>query len=173
MARIFSLVIATLTVIAIVILVAGYTSNPSYKDSVTVPLQYSPELVWQQLIDVKGAPLKKSDVASVEVVDQYGKLLAWRENLKGGGYRVYRMNEWVENRRLVIEMTESSYGLTGVWTFRLSHSPEGTDVQIGEESVLDDIKTRGIRYFLGRDHDLLAWSKYLRVGLTQQLLATP
>ncbi len=173
MTRIFSLVIATLTVIAIGILIAGYASNPSYKDSSTVPLQYSPELVWQQLIDVKSAPQKKSDVVSVEVVDQYGKLLAWKEHLKSGGYRVYRMNEWVENKRLVIEMTESSYGLTGIWSFQLTRTSEGTDVLIQEESTLDNIKSRGIRYFLGRDHDLLAWGKYLRVGLTQQLLATP
>jgi hypothetical protein len=173
MLRVLSLVLAILIITALCILGAGYLSTPAYSDSLYVDIGYNPDLVWAELVNVENAHLKKSDVRSVEIIDRYGKLLAWQEDLKNGGYRIYRMNERDEGRRLVVELTESSYGLTGIWTFQLQRSIIGTELLVKEESTLTDIKTRGIRYFLGRNHDLLVWVKYIRVGLTERLLTTP
>lgn len=173
MSRVLSLLLAVLLFIGFCILGAGYATNPAYSESIIVNLQNTPDLVWAELIDVESARIKKSDVESVEIVDRYGKLLAWRESLTNGGYRLYRMNERLEGKRMVIELTDSSYGLTGTWTFQLSRAADGTELVIKEESTLTDIKVRGMRYFTGRNHDLLVWVKYIRVGLVQRLISTP
>lgn len=173
MFRVLSLVLAVVLIVVLSVLGAGYLSEETYVDSLYVDVGYNPDLVWAELIDVENAHLKKSDVTSVEIVDRYGKLIAWQENLRDGGYRVYRMNQREEGKRIVFELTESSYGLTGIWSFQLQRSITGTELLIKEESKLTDIKTRGIRYFLGRNHDLLVWVKYIRVGLTERLLTTP
>ncbi len=172
MLRVVSLVLSFLVVAGIAILVAGYITPATYQDSAYLDVTFTTEVTWDQLLDVKNATRKKTDVESVEIVDQYGKLIAWQENLKNGGYRIYRMLEVVENKRLVIELTESSYGLTGIWSFDLEKTTNGTTIVVSEESELTDIKFRGWRYFFGRNHDLLVWIKYIRVGLTDQLLTT-
>lgn len=172
MLRVVSLLLSVIVVCGIAILIAGYVTPPQYKDSATFEVSFTTELTWGELMDIENSDKKKADVASVEIVDEYGKLVAWKENLKSGGYRIYRMVQVVENKRLVIELTESSYGLTGVWAFDLEKDPEGTKITITEESELTDIKVRGWRYFFGRNHDLLVWIKYIRVGLTDQLLTT-
>ncbi len=173
MFRVLSLVLAVVLVGVLSVLGAGYLSDVTYTDSVYVDVGYNPDLVWAELVNVENAYLKKADVTSVEIVDRYGKLIAWQENLRDGGYRIYRMNQREEGKRLVIELTDSSYGLTGIWSFQLQRSIVGTELLIKEESKLTDIKVRGIRYFLGRNHDLLVWIKYIRVGLTERLLTTP
>lgn len=173
MLRIFSLIASVLILFGAAILIAGYTSSPTYNDVMVTEPSFNPELTWDELVDVTTANVRKKDVVSVDVVDQYGKRLAWKENLKNGGYRIYRMNERIENQKLVVEMTDSSYGLKGIWTFELQKTSSGTKVTITENSELTDVKIRGYRYFFGRNHDLLVWVKYIRVGLTGQLLTTP
>lgn len=173
MLRIVSAILALLAVFGIAIMIAGYTSQPNFSDHTVLTQPYDREIVWNELINIHGMPSKKSDVVSVEVVEQYGKLLAWREDLKRGGYRIYRMNRMVDNKLLVLELTESSYGLTGIWTFELIDSEGGTDIFISEESKLENTQIRGYRFFFGRNHDLLVWVKYIKVGLTERLLSTP
>lgn len=173
MFRVLSLVVAIFLVGALSILAAGYLSNPKYSDTLVVPVNFSPDLVWAELVEIDSSAAKKADVKSVEVLERYGKLLAWQENLKNGGFRIYRMNERQEGRYLEIELTSSSYGLTGTWSFQLTRTSDGTELTIKEDSTLDDIRVRGTRYFMGREHDLLVWAKYIRVGLTERLLSTP
>ncbi len=172
MLRILSLVLAILLFVGGIILLAGYTTLPDYYTTTTYEVSYPIELVWQKLVMIQDMPDRKGDVESITVLEQYGKLLAWQENLKNGGYRIYRMNEWLDNEKLVIELTESSYGLTGIWVFELQKSGSETQITITEESALTDIKLRGARVFFGRDHDLLVWIKYINVGLVQALLKT-
>ncbi len=173
MFRILSLVFAIVIFVGGLILIVGYTTLPSYNSSTTFEVGYSPELVWQELIKIQLIPSRKGDVVSVNVLEEYGKLIAWQENLRNGGYRIYRMNERQENSRLVLELTDSSYGLTGIWTFDLRSNNNKTDVTITEQSVLGDLKLRGYRVLFGRDHDLLVWVKYIKVSLLQSLLVTP
>jgi hypothetical protein len=165
--------VSILAISALAILGAGYATNPEYNDSLYVNLDHSPEAVWAELVGIENATVKKSDVRSVEIFDRYGKLVAWKETLTNDGYRIYRMKERDEGRRLVIELTESSYGLTGTWTFQLQPSLGSTELLIREESKLDNIWDRGKRYYLGRNHDLLVWIKYIRVGLVDRLITTP
>ena len=170
MLRILSLVLTVIIIIGGVILYLGYRTDPKYTESMTFQVSYPVEHAWQELINIKEAPARKKDVESVEIIEEYGKLIAWQENLKNGGYRIYRMNKRDENRQLILELTESSYELKGIWTFDLRPRSNETEITISEESSLTDIKILGYRVLMGRDHDLLMWQKYIRVGLMESLL---
>lgn len=174
MSRILSLTISIFVLIGITILILGYRSSPTYQEQLQFDITYSAGLVWQELLNIKEIPQRKKDVRSVEILEEFGKLSIWQENLNSGGYRIYRMNKRDdENKILVLELTESSYGLTGVWTFTLEANSKDTIVYISENSTLTDIKRRGYRKVMGRDVDLRAWQNYIKAGLWQTLLKTP
>lgn len=166
-------VISILVLIATAFAIVGYTSNPEHQESTQFLVDSNVGFVWQELVNIKNTPQKKDDVESVEMVGQNGTLISWQENLKNGGYRLYRMNEYELNQKLVIELLESSYGLTGVWIFELSPDGNGTQVKISETSTLTNIQKRSIRAIFGRNYDLLVWLKYIKVGVVQNLLKTP
>lgn len=173
MLRILSLIISILVIAIGIILVLGYNTPPTYKNSITFEVPYSISLTWQELLNINDIPKRKRDVKSVEVLEEFGKLIAWQENLTMGGHRIYRMNKRDEEKKLVLELTDSSYGLSGIWTFDLSTNENKTIITISEDSTLTDIKRRGYRAILGREYDLLVWQKYIKVGLVQTLLTIP
>ncbi len=172
MLRIISAVFALVVVAAIAVLIAGYATSPTQTRMTVFSVDYNAAQVWTELNKFEDATFKKRDVESVEIIERYGRLVAWRENLTNGGYRIYRTNERIDNRKLVVELTESSYGLTGIWTFELWNHSGGTDIRITEESTLTNSRLRGIRFYFGRDHDLLVWIKYINVGMTERLIRT-
>lgn len=173
MIKFISSVILILGALGILIMALGYFSSPVYTGSVRFQVDTQAQFVWEELIRIQNVPQKKSDVASVEIVSTQGQLVAWQEKLKNGGYRLYRMNEYKTNERLVVELLESSYGLTGIWEIDLIPEEEYiTTVNITERSLLTNVQKRGIRNLLGRNHDLLVWLKYIRVGMIENLLKT-
>ncbi len=173
MLRILSLIISILLVGFGIVFLFGYNSPKEYKNSISFEAPYTLDMTWRQLVDVNEIPKRKGDVQSVEIIEEFGKLVAWRENLKTGGYRIYRMNQRIENQKLILELTESSYGLKGIWVFDLSKVENHTWVVVSEESTLTNTLVRGYRAIIGREHDLLVWQKYIKVGLVQALLTTP
>lgn len=173
MLRILSLITTLLILFLCAVLLAGYTSVPEYTDSLALEADYSPANVWQELIHIEDTARRKTDVTSVQILEKYGKLIAWKEDLSNGGYRIYRMITMDENKKLVIEMTDSSYGLKGIWAFNIWEKNGRTVITISEDSSLTDMKLRGWRVLFGRNKDLLVWQRYIRVGLVQSLLTTP
>lgn len=173
MIRILSLVITIILVGGAGIFLTGYNTSESYSSEINFTVPYSKDLVWQELFRISETPNRKKDVESVEVLEEYGKLVVWKENLKHGEHRIYRTNKIVEKEYAEIELIESSYGLTGVWIFRLNQAGADTEITIYEESTLTETMRRGYRVIFERDHDLLLWQKYIKVGLVQVLLITP
>lgn len=170
MLRIFSLIISIAVCIGILILVLGYNAPTKYSGSLNFTLDIEANILWDELMFIESIAEKKKDVKTVEILQRFGKLVAWKEHLNNGGYRIYRMNEAEAGQRLVLELIDSSYGLTGIWSIDLKKNDGETDVTISEESKLYNIRLRGTRVIFGRDHDLLIWAKYIRISATQSLI---
>lgn len=171
--KIVYLLISILALFYGIFFVLGYSTPEGYIGSVEVEVDSGINFVWQELINVSSIEKRKRDVKSVQIIDTSGQLIAWQENLKNGGYRIYKMTDFYPNQKLGIELVESSYGLTGNWTFELYDQKNTTRVIIYERSILENIQMRGIRALFGRDYDLLVWLKYIKVGVIQTLLITP
>jgi hypothetical protein len=167
----FTVILVTILFLAVYII--GYMAQPNYASSIEFSLESTPAFIWQQVLAISTIPKLKTDVESVDIVARSGERVAWRENLSNGGYRLYRITDFVQEKRLGIELLESSYGLTGVWIIELEPQQTKTNIILSEKSTLTNIFIRGMRTILGRNHDLFVWSKYIRVGAIQKLLITP
>jgi hypothetical protein len=173
MLRILSLIISVIVVVWSIIFFTGYNTNEYYQNTIVFTTSNNIFTTWQQLVNFKQIPERKKDVVSVDILEEYGRLVAWQENLKNGGYRIYRTNKRTENKELILELTESTEGLTGVWTFELEPSGTETIVTISEQSKLTKVLRRGYYRIFNQKHNLLVWQKYIKVGLVQSLLNTP
>lgn len=172
MLKIISYLASILLIFSLIILITGYFSNPNFNGETEWSVDYSREIVWDILVDIEKVPEKKRDVENVEIIGKYFDLYAWRENLRSDGFRKYRMVEVDEPRYLKLELTESSYQMTGFWEFTLTEDGGVTTIKIREESKLDSVWKRGVQFYLGRDFELNAWARYVRSGLFDRLLST-
>lgn len=170
--RALSLVISVLAFIFLVLIVTGYLIGPDYYEEQQFIVDYSPQNVWEILTDVENIKQGKNDIESIEIAGKYLNLYVWYENLEHGGYRKYRHNLKEENKRLIIEMTESSYSVTGTWEFDISEHDNKTLIKITENSTNTSIIGRGFRFFFGRDKETKDWIKFIRVRLFNRLLTT-
>ena len=173
MTKILSLVLTVVALCFGTLYIVGYTTPEEYSKEITFIADYSPQLTWRELINIKNIKDRKSDVESVEMLEEFGRLVAWKENLDSGGFRIYRMNNFSEFKSITFELTESTYGLTGYWNFILEPEDNHTKVTIVENSTNTNTLLRGYRVIFNRDHELFVWQKYIKVGLVQTLLNTP
>lgn len=155
------------------ILVAGYVSGEGYYGKSQLFVSYSPEAVWEVLTDIEKMPLGKNDIYSIEYLGRYNNQFAWTENLKSGGYRNWRQNLRDENKKLILELTDSSYGTTGIFEFTLSQDRNNTVLEIVEDTSNKNIFIRGWDAIFGRNVETRRWQKFVRVRLFGNLLTTP
>lgn len=173
MGRVFSAVIAILSLVSVVIFATGYIVNPKYEGEMVMIVNYPKDEVFSVLTNIDAIPRRKKDVVSVEKIATYRNLIAWREEMSFNRFRKYRMIERKENERLKIEMTESSFDMNGTLEFILSDSGDSTQVKIIESSSLKSTFTRGYRFYLSRNFESQSWSNMISAGLFDNLLHTP
>ncbi len=173
MLRIFSLIFATIGFIYLVLFVTGYLIPEEYNNETTFSVDFSPRDIILVLTDVEKIPDGKSEVDSVEILGKYRNLYSWIENLNTKNYRKFRHIKIVENKEVVIEMTESSYGVTGSWVFIFDEKENDTEVTIIEKSKNQSILNRGVRFYFGQNKETNDWLKLIRVRLFGLLLTTP
>jgi len=172
MLKILSLTLSVVGTVFIVILVTGYLVNEEYKGEKQMLVDYEPLHVMKILTEFNNMEEGKRDVKSMELTGKYLGLYAWKENLKNGGFRRYRQIEKTENK-IVVEMTESTYGVTGTWEFKINREVGRTKITIREDSICKNILRRGLLFYLGRDKETTDWMKFIRVRLFKRLLTTP
>jgi hypothetical protein len=173
MSRFLSVAVILIFVFGGIIFTAGFFVGPNYYNERTFVLDYEIQEVWKVLNEIEYYPTAKRDVESVNIRARYGNLYSWEENLKNGGIRIYRNSEKFEQRSLKIELLESSYGVTGVWEFKLKPVGVNTEVSIIERSENSSVFGRGLRFFFGRDRETSNWEHFIRVRLFGRLLTTP
>lgn len=173
MLKLLSLTIVVVGFLIALVMVLGYSEPLSYEGTLTENFDDNRDIVWNTLNNIESVPDKKPDVVSVEFLSNERGVVSWREELERGGFRVYKTLEKITPSRLVIELIESSNGVTGIWTYELKKNGTSTEVKISETSKTDNVWIRGINKIRGKDVYLLKEMKYIRVGLFQNLLTKP
>jgi hypothetical protein len=158
--------------IIVAILVTGYFVSEDYSGEESMVIDYEARNVRAVLLEVEKMHEGKRDAVSVEVLGKYLNLYAWVEHLKDGGYRRYRQLK-KERDLIVFEMTESSYGVSGIWEFLISEEGGKTKITIKEDSKNTSLFHRGLYFYLGRNKETKDWQKFIRVRLFSRLLTTP
>jgi hypothetical protein len=174
--RVLSLVLAFVGLIYLVIIITGYLIGPDNFQEKTFEVDYSAQSVWDVLDDINRFELKR-EVKNIEILGRYQDLFAWIENLERGGFKRYRQvlkqESLDRDRKLEIEITQSSFGLTGTWTFELDEEKDVTVIKITEDSTTDSVFHRGYRFYLGQDIEVKYWERFIRSQLFQRLITTP
>jgi hypothetical protein len=130
--------------------------------------------IWRNISSIETIPVRKPDVAHVTVFEEDFNRIAWREDLKKGRIRNYRIVEMDSPNKLTIELFESSNGITGTWEFYLGVTDTGkTRLTIKEKSYNQNMWLRAYYTIMGRDILLRRELKSLRVSLFQRLLEMP
>lgn len=171
MIKIFSTSIIVTVTALIIIIAFGFYSPSEFTAVETRILDESKEDVWRVLTEITKYPERKNDVINIELLEKEGKYIrVWRENLKFGGYRVYKIKEKEPDSRFVLEITDSRDTKTGIWTYILNENEKQTNVTIKEESQQPNVFWRGLSVIKGRNSLISHEFKWIRVALFQKLL---
>lgn len=153
--RIFWFTLGGIAMLVGVFLLCGKLANPKYTGSQTVLVEAPVEKVWSTLEDTETFSESRHEVSDAELTGTNAAGYAtWKEHTNLGGTILLEVTEKVPNRRMVVHMVESGFGMTGTWTFELEPEGDNTRVTLSENSMTQGLLMRSILNTLGRDANM-------------------
>ncbi len=133
----------------------GYMARHDFEGQVTQTYQVPIEQVWEVLTDLDELPNRRKEIVKLEMVEANAQGLAsWKEYTDMGGYILFEYLEKVDYEKLVVNMKESTFGMSGTWTYQLTPHGKGTQLTIIEHSRIDNIMVRSMMTLTGRSANL-------------------
>jgi hypothetical protein len=129
--------------------------------------------IWKNLTSLETIQQRKPEVVRVELLSEGYDAVSWREYLKNGQTRTFRVLERNAPYHFKIERFQADDGVTGTWTYDFTESNNYTILRIAESSVNQNEWLRAWHTILGRNVLLRREVKALRVSLFDRLLQTP
>ncbi len=137
-------------------ILVGWLSKASFSGQIAKRLEAPPEVVWEVITDIEKLPLRRGDVAHIELEGQNELGFAkWKEHTKTGGYLLREIAEQEDTERLMVNITESNIGMTGSWLYELEKDGQGCYLTITEHSLIEQWFLRMVMEFRGREYHLL------------------
>ncbi|MCB1191549.1 MAG: SRPBCC family protein [Leptospiraceae bacterium] len=155
--KIVWIIIGVFFVLLIALLSIGFVSSKEFKGELVAEVDGSEEQVWKLLNDIENLPSRRKEIVKIELLEQNptAGYIKWKEYTDMGGYILFEVMEKNPPHRLVLNMKESTFGMTGIWVYELNPADEGkTLVTISESSTLDNFMLRILFAFIGRDANL-------------------
>lgn len=130
-------------------------ANPHFEGSMSTELPVKKEVLWQLLNDPGKLSSKRHEVKKVELLEnnELG-YQTWTEDTGPTGLIHLEIIEKQPEESMVVEMTESDFGMTGTWQFELSDTETGCALTIHENSTTEGFVMRGFLTLVGRDGNL-------------------
>lgn len=165
--------IALLIVLVLSFYLVGVLAPVQYKGEKKATFTDTSSDIWRNLTTVETIPKRKPDVVRVEQVSETYEAVVWREHLKNGNSRTFRVLEREAPNHFKVELFQSDDGIIGTWTYDLVETNNYTVVTINEESFNQNVWKRAWHTLLGRSILLRREVKSLRVSLFDRLIQTP
>lgn len=143
-------------------------ADPHYEGSITQEFNATQSQIWDILNDTKRHSLRRHEVKKVDIlgVNAAGYPM-WREHTGLAGTITLQVTELEPKKSMTVEMTESGFGMTGLWKFNLETTETGTAVTIHENSDTKGFIMRGILSIVGRDGNLKLQLKAIEKALKE------
>ena len=169
--KIVSGVLVALLVAVLGLLAGAHFSDGSFEGTVEKKLMYEDSDIWPVLTDVEDLPSRRAEILEVEVLERDANgPLRWKEHTDMGGYALFERWRYDENNQYTVKMTESSFGMTGIWTYELDRLDKfETIVRISEQSEIDSLWVKLAMMFAGRDKNLDLEMQYLEEALEKSV----
>jgi uncharacterized membrane protein len=143
-------IVAGLALLAGVIALIGSRLPKTHSASRSIFLHQSPEKVYAVVRDFSTAPNWRSDLQRVEVVQQSGGPVHFREEGKNGTVN-FELAEDVPSKRMVTRILDTDLGYSGKWTYVFVPENGGTRVTITEDGEVSNVLFRFMsRYVFGQ-----------------------
>ncbi len=166
MTRLILTIVAITGALAAIFTIVGLLAPRSYDETMNVTVNATPQQVWDFLLDLEHFPQNRSHIESIEMLlssDQDHP--HWRAYMPLGGSMVFLVEEAQEPKHLAVRMRESTFGMTGTWTYDLRPAGAGTDVMIAESSRIDSLFARSLLTIMGRRATIRREAELLRSEL--------
>lgn len=133
----------------------GLVANPVWAGEKTETLPVACDALWKTLINVQRLPERRPEIESVEIIetDKEGKPM-WKEFTDTGGWLEFAMTKREDSHHLEVEMSGSTIGMTGTWTYDLEPAGGSCTLTIAETSRTDAVWIRAMMTIMGRDMTL-------------------
>jgi hypothetical protein len=153
--KIILIVLAVMISITGIFYLMGHFASREFKGTVTQKVEASPISIWDLLNDIDGLPSRRKEITKVERMGKNEKgFERWKEHTDMGGYMVFEITELIPKEKMVVEMKESTFGMSGTWTYQLNEEGNATVVTVTEDSNTDNVWLRSIMTLAGRDANL-------------------
>jgi len=130
----------------------GFFSPVSFHGSLTRELSVPADRVWEFLHN-PGAR-RRPEITAIEILEKDATgPRTWKEKTDMGGYIVFKRTDEPDARIMRLEMVESSFGMSGTWTYEIS-GKEMSRLTITEDSMIRNAAVRASMTLSGRDANL-------------------
>ena len=172
MARRIIYTFVTLLVLFVAFYVTGVLAPAVYENEIEATFTDRPIDIWKNLTSLETISERKPDVVHVEQLSENYEAVTWRETLKNGQSRTFRVLDREAPSHFKVERFLSDDGVTGVWTYEMYEIENYTIVRVHEVSLNQNVWKRAWYTVLGRSILLRREIKALRVSLFDRLLYT-
>jgi uncharacterized membrane protein len=150
-------IIAGLALLAGMIALIGSRLPKAHSASRSVFLHQSPEQVYAVVRDFPSAPSWRSDLKRVDVEQQPGGLVHFREEGKNGTVN-FELAEDVPSKRMVTKILDTDLGYSGKWIYVFTAENAGTRVSITEDGEVSNVLFRFMsRYVFGQTATMVGY----------------
>lgn len=113
-------------------------------------LNQPPHQVYAVVRNFQDAPSWRSDLSKIEVFEESGGQVRFREHAKHGTVN-YGLVDDVPGQRMVTRILDTDLGYSGSWTYVFAASGEGTQLTITENGEVSNVLFRFMsRYFFSQ-----------------------
>lgn len=133
------------------IFMTGYFSSPIYKGEIAKQLNSSAKNVWDLLDRIDDIHKNRKEIVSVEMVGKSNNSKKhWRELTDMGGFIEFKVIDYNPLKKIQLRMINSSFGMSGVWTYEIEEVEGSIILNISEDSNNTDILARSMLTIFGR-----------------------
>lgn len=168
--KVLKVVLVVLAVMLTGFVLTGLLTPLEYHGQVSVLLPASKTQVWDQLIDIEHLPDRRKEIQKVEILglNKNGNR-SWKEYADGGQYMIFEVLELDYHKRMVINLQESSFGMTGTWSYDLSGDDSTkTNLTVTEDTKINNMFLRALVTLTGRNRFLKSEIEHMKLGLEQK-----
>lgn len=146
------LLVILLSLIGLIIFIGSFSPETNEAD-ITQIFETSANQIYSLWTDLDTLPKRRLLLNEVTYIGlNEFNLQMWREGFFPTGHINKEYLEVRTNESLEIYMSESTFGITGTWTYELAESELGfVSVKITENSQASNLFTRGMLTILGRN----------------------
>lgn len=155
MKKLFRRLFVFFMITLLLFLTIGYVAHQDFEGQATRTLTAPVEQVWEVLTDLEDLPNRRKEIVKVEMAEANAQgLPTWKEYTDMGGYILFEYLEKIEREKLVVNMKESTFGMSGTWTYELRPVGNETQLTIIENSTIDNVMIRSLMTITGRSANL-------------------